>query len=27
LLSMPMNASPVPPSAKHVNRILLTLRD
>jgi protein tyrosine/serine phosphatase len=27
LLSVPMNASPVAPSERHVNRILLTLRD
>ncbi len=27
LLSMPMNASPIPPSEKHVDRILLTIRD
>jgi len=27
LLSVPMNASPIPPSEKHVNQILLTLRD
>jgi hypothetical protein len=26
-LSVPVNASPVAPSEKHVNRILLTLRD
>ncbi len=27
LLSMPMNASPIPPSEKHVDKILFTLRD
>lgn len=27
LLSFPMNASPIPPSEKHVDRILRTLRD
>ena len=26
-LSVPMNASPIPPSQKHVNQILLTLKD
>ncbi len=26
-ISIPMNASPIPPQEKHVNRILLTLRD
>jgi hypothetical protein len=26
-LSVPMNASPIPPSRKHVDKILLTLRD
>jgi protein-tyrosine phosphatase len=26
-LSVPMNASPIPPSRKHVNQILLTMRD
>ena len=26
-LSVPMNASPIPPSEKHVNQILITLKD